>query len=940
MKKILLAGVAVLVLAAGGAGAYWKFSHVRDPLANARTLLAKGDTRGGSIELRNAVRDNPQNGEAHFQLGALDLQTGDPVAAEKELKAARVLGASHPEIPLMLAQAYLQQVNLQPGNPVLSHARDVLTEFKPPLSDPNFTMQLLILRSVAQTMLKDQDAAQASLDEAEKLVPTSATAPMAAARAAFVRGDLDLAQKKVDHALEIDPKRADAYVMRGQLFGRQNQREKALDAFNAAVSLNPKNMAARLEQANMLVQLGQNDKAKTAVDSILADQPQITQGIYLRALLLVRSGDYAGADAQFQRILNSIDRFPRGGYFVALEKYNLGQVEQAVDFATRYVARVPGDPDAPKLLARILLADGKPERAITVLQRAANGAAADAEILDMLGRAYSIAGRSNEAVQSFGRASNLEPTNTDILSRLAAAKLGAGDTRGATADLTKAMELSPGQAKTAEALVVASLAGADIAGAKKALATLREQTGSTETVGLLSGQILMREQNFDGAKAQFENLLATNSKLIPARFALAQVLAEQGKTAESDQALLDILNQEPADTDALGPVLQNLLAQNKVAQGVTLVEAAHTAAPANQTITIVLANLYVRINAPDKAITLLAEAEKAAGEGASPAVLAPVLFARAQAQMAMKQQPAARATLQRILQATPADMNALGQLVNILTEAKDWEAERTALRQALIAKPGDITLLRLLVGVDLEASGEPAALATIARLQTDPVNASAARTLKADLAFYGHRYQEAGELYSNLYKASPTSNLAQSVAHAYALAGQPGPAKAVLQDWLNGHPDDVPALSGLGTMALEAGQFPEAQGKLEAALALQPTSAYLLNNLAVVYQSQNNPKALETARRAYQISPSGQSADTLGWVLFGLGQNDEAMPLLARAAQSMADNPTVQFHLAAGLKATGKPADAVAVLEKLTTKPPFPEQTQAQQMLTELKAAK
>jgi len=937
MKKYLLAGCAVLLLAAGGAGAWWKFGRTPDPVATAMDMLKKGDSRGATIELRSAVRNNPSNGEAHFRLGVLQLQSGDAVAGEKELKAAGSLGVKYPELPLLIAQSYLQQINMLAATPDVSRARDMLAQFQPPLAAPALTAQLLILRSVAQAVLKDQAAAQASLAEAERLTPNSPAPQLAAARNALGIGDLALALQKAERALQLDPKRPDSYVLKGQVESRSGNLTGALDSFNAAIALAPNMVVARLEQANLLVQTGQDDKARQAVDSILAQQPNAIQGIYLKAILLARAHDYKGADVQFQRIAGALDRYPRGYYFLGLVKYNLGELEQAVEAVNRYVHNVPGDPEGSKLLARILLADGYGDRATDVLSKAAASGSADAETLDMLGRAQAIAGKTADAVRSFDKAAALAPNNSTVLDHLASAKLQSGDVDGAQADLAHALQLSPGRASSAESLVVAALAGGDTVKASDALATLRQQTGNTETVGLLNGQLLMMQQNFSGARAQFESLLSSNPKLARARFGLAQVLGQQGDPAGAEQTLADLVAQDPTNLQALAGLLQYQVSQGKIAQAITAAETAHKAAPASEAILVTLASLYVRDGQHAKALALLADIDKTA----KPADLPELLQARADAQIGLQQSAQARATLGRILAQNPADPKALPQLLALLVAAHDFDAARTAVRQALITKPADPNLLRLLVGVDLQSGGAQAAFAGIARLQADPGTAASARTLKGDLDMHLQHYAEAAADYAAVQKTNPSTELVQNVAKAYALAGDVGKARAVLLDWFAQHPDDAEAAGAIGTMAMDAQQWAEAAKYLEAATALRPRVPLVLNNLAWVYQNLNDPRAVAVGRQAYLLGPSPQTADTLGWILANTGNADEAVPLLTRAAGILKDDPQTQFHLGAALKAVGRKAEAVAVLGPIASQSaPFAEQTAARQMLAELQAAK
>ena len=103
------ASTAAVLLAAGAGGGAWVYAHRGSPLENGRALQAKGDLRGAQIELRNAIKEEPNNSEAHFRLAQLQLQGGDPIAAERELRAARDLGYDADVVTPLLGQAMLAQ---------------------------------------------------------------------------------------------------------------------------------------------------------------------------------------------------------------------------------------------------------------------------------------------------------------------------------------------------------------------------------------------------------------------------------------------------------------------------------------------------------------------------------------------------------------------------------------------------------------------------------------------------------------------------------------------------------------------------------------------------------------------------------------------------------------------------------------------------------------
>ncbi len=206
MKKLLIPIVA-MVMAVMAGGGWYVFGRSNDPIKNARYLLTKGDLRGAQIELRNAVKADGNNAEAHIRLAQLQLQTSDPVAAEKELKLARELNYDLKTVTPLLAQSYLAQQRFA----------DVLSEVKADGADPAENAKLLVLRAVAQIGLEDIPGARASLAEAQRLAPDNQDAPVTAARMFIVEKDLAGAERQVDRALAINDQRADALVLKGQL---------------------------------------------------------------------------------------------------------------------------------------------------------------------------------------------------------------------------------------------------------------------------------------------------------------------------------------------------------------------------------------------------------------------------------------------------------------------------------------------------------------------------------------------------------------------------------------------------------------------------------------------------------------------------------------------------------------------------------------------------
>src|SRR5260370_149036 len=128
--------------------------------------MERGDLRAAQIDLRNVVRDDPANAEAHFRLGLVQMRMSDPVAAEKEFRAARDNGFDQRSAVAALAQAYMAQGKF----------RELVRDFEPDPGAPDKGAAIMVLRSMALLQLNEVEAAEAQVTQAEAAEPRSAGA--------------------------------------------------------------------------------------------------------------------------------------------------------------------------------------------------------------------------------------------------------------------------------------------------------------------------------------------------------------------------------------------------------------------------------------------------------------------------------------------------------------------------------------------------------------------------------------------------------------------------------------------------------------------------------------------------------------------------------------------------------------------------------------------
>lgn len=918
MKKVLLTSTVILLIAAGTGG--WYILEHRDPLQQAKVLLAKGDYRGAGLQLRTAVKNNPSSAEAHALLAQLNIAADDPIAAEHQIRQAMALNWDQASSLAILSQAYMRQ-NKWP---------EILKEIPAKGATPEQTAYYLMTRAVAQRGLKDNDTSAQTLAEAERLAPQNAEVHLVAARFAQQDGHLDHALDEVDRSLAIEPQRTDGLQFKSNLLLAKGDRAGALALLDQAVAGAPNRLEVVVERAALYLALNEDAKAKGDVTTVLERDDKNIAAHFVNAVLLIRQSKFADADTELQRIDTVIDRFQRGLYFKAMVKARLGQNAQAEDAIMTYVNRAPGDPDGIRLLAQIELATQHASRAIPFLLKAIQAGQRDPETLDLLGRAYAMNGNSREAETTFQQASQIASKPSE-LTRLASARLQVGDLSGAAADLQHSLELAPTQPGAGEALVATALRLGQLERAQQALDQLRQQTGDTEAVGNLTGLLRLARLDPQGALEAFSDTAKRFPDAIGPRLNQSKVLLQLNRVDDALSILKSILDKVPTESDALTLYAQALVQQGRGPEAVEAAEKARTADPTNLGLINGEAQLYARMQQYAKALEIL-ETAKVAGK--TPVQLLPTLGS---IQHAAGQDEAAKRSFADLVAAEPKNLSAIMGNVDLLVRLKDFDAARQTLDDALQRQPGNLPLLQARVKVDLLDKGLDAAIQTAENLRANAANMPAAATLKGGVLMGAQRFKEAAAAFSDEYQKTPTSPLVVALAQALNAAGDANGASTELLKWQATHSDDPAVAQLLGTLDITAHRYDSSERNLQIALKAQPNDLVALNNLAWIYQQKGDKRAREYAQRAFEQAPTPEVTDTLAWIMAQQGEATKAVPLLKSASAARPQNFAIKYHLAVALKDSGNPAEAIEILRPIVASPqPFDDRPAAQTLLTEL----
>ncbi|MDD2843652.1 MAG: tetratricopeptide repeat protein [Rhodoferax sp.] len=121
----------------------------------------------------------------------------------------------------------------------------------------------------------------------------------------------------------------------------------------------------------------------------------------------------------------------------------------------------------------------------------------------------------------------------------------------------------------------------------------------------------------------------------------------------------------------------------------------------------------------------------------------------------------------------------------------------------------------------------------------------------------------------------------------------------LLRQLMAAKPEDPQAYNALGYSLAERGlRLPEARQLIEKALELTPNDPFIIDSLAwVAFRMGQNDEALRLLRGAYSQKPDAEIAAHLGEVLWVSGQADEARKIWREGLELNSDNETLKATL-------------------------------------------
>lgn len=918
MCRTALSTLAVALILAGCGG-----ETPESMVASAKGYLEKDDTKAAVIQLKNALQSNPDLAEARFLLGKAMLESGNPTAAEVELRKATELKYPADQLVPLMARTLL----------MLGQTQKITDELaKTELTAPESKADLLTTVGQANLAAGKVDAAQAAFDAAVVAVPGYGQALIGQARIKASNRDLEGALALLDSSLEKNPKLYEALQLKGVILAAQGNADAATEAYRKVLEIKPDYLPAHSALVARALEAGKLDEAGKQLEALRKVAPSHPQTSYLQAQLFYRQKNFKAAQESVQQYLKFAPDSALGLQLAGAIDYELKSYSAAESNLLKAMPKTPELGMARRVLIATYLRSAQPAKALATLQPVLDKIEQDSSMLALAGEVFMQNGDVEKAGEYFAKASALDPENKAKQTSLAISHLAKGDTETAYRELERIASVDTGI--TADmALISSQLRKRQFDLALKSIDLLEKKQPDNPIAQQLRGTAILGKGDLVAARKSFEEALVKNPAYFPAAAALANLDLSEKKPDEAKKRFEAVLAKDATNLQAM-LALAELQAKSggKPEEVAALIDKAIAAHPAEATPRLALIGLYLGTKDAKKAVAAAQDALAVLPDRPE------ILDAAGRAQQAAEDFNQALATYGKLANLKPDSPQPYLRMAEIHVAAKNKEAALQSLRKALSVKADSLEAQRGIMMLELDAGRTTEALAVAKQVQKQRPKEAVGYVLEGDAHALKKSWGEAAEVFRTGIKQTGATELAVKL-HAVLLAGgSAAEAEKFAESWINDHAKDMQFRLYLAESANGRKDYATASKHYRVLIDAQPNNPAMLNNLAWTLGQLKDPKAIDYAEKAYKLAPEQAAVmDTLGVMLVEKGDAARGVELLQMASKQAPQNSMIRFNLAKALVKTGKKDEAKKELDELAKLgDKFAEQAEVTKMLQSL----
>lgn len=857
-------GLALMVASCGNKEAE-QAANVERHLRSATAYTQQGQLRAAMIEAKNAIQLQPHNAAGYKALSQIYNYMGAYGATQELLEK---IVDRYPETATLLAEAYLHTQKNRSALELLNNH---------PAQEPAEQYQQWILRGRAQIPLGDRSGFESTLAQLAQHENSQVDVALLRARWALANGDSESAAQSLDQLLNQNPDHFDALILRGEIARYQNNLSDAEKYFTGALTtlgstdiMTAQRIAVLNQLTDVLIREGRTSEAY-AYQKLLSEanpESHSAQQRFNEALALYQDGNYSGAEAVLTKLHEEFPQNATTGTLLGLVQHQLGRDESAAELFDQYIDPETASTSLIQTAVLTKLRADQDDEALALLKLASENQPDNPALLASYGLALLDRDpTSNEGALALEKSLALDVSQQRLRIALAKRYFALDNKEQALAQLQKAYSEIPLDIVIQQSYFHALIADGQQAQVKALITQFQQEFPDNPRGDFLAGWLAYEEKNFSEAQRAFQKAIdhPDNREKQFAYAGLAQIHTEQQRPQQAATAWQSALKADPGMIPAYGHWLK----------------------------------LMHEMKRDDDAIAFLVDLEEGSQQWQPSVMLARIHAAKKDTLQAITHIETAQA---RSGNSTPVKQLAADlyhqQGANLLAQ-KQLEEGKAYLLRALKLFPHNLRYIASMVQAELVSKNTAEAQKLLDQLAATQSNQSTRFNLQAMIRIAEKKPDEALQLYRQSWQSSPNDTAAEALFNHYQ-KHEPEQADAFVDEWVQKLPDSAKPVLIKAMKAQRESQAVDAIKWYEKTIALAPRMPAALNNLAWLYYEQKDSRALELARRAYELAPDNAAImDTYGWLLVEGGEVQQGVRILEQATQAAPDSKEIQEHLAA-----------------------------------------